>query len=182
MSDKNSVVVVFGTHMAAERAVQELQRSGFGMKKLSIIGKGSKGKDDVVGSYTITSGDRMTSWGLSGAFWGGMCGALFGSALVVIPGIGPLIAAGPVAAWMIGVLEGAVVGTGFGVVGAALCSIGIPTKSILQYETALKAGQFLLIAHGTPDEVTRAKKILDQTPGAASTLHLEVPLENVVRS
>ena len=67
-------------------------------------------------------------------------------------------------------LEGAAVGAGTGVVGAALAGIGIPKDSILRYETSLKADKFLLVAHGTPDEVERARGIV-QTAGGSVSIH-----------
>jgi hypothetical protein len=105
----------------------------------------------------------MKYWGKMGAFWGGIWGMLFGSAFFLIPGIGPLIVAGPLVSWIVGALEGAVVVGGLSAVGAGLYSLGIPKDSILQYETALKTDKFLLIAHGSADEITRAKEILSRT-------------------
>jgi hypothetical protein len=171
MPEKNSAVAVFDTHVAAEQAIQELQRSGFDMKKLSIIGKDYHSEEHVIGYYN--TGDRMRFWGKLGAFWGGLFGLLFGSAFFFIPGIGPLIVAGPMVAWIVGALEEAVLVGALSALGAGLYSIGIPKDSIVKYETALKAGKFLLLAHGTPEEATRAKKILDQTRLGPSALHLE---------
>jgi hypothetical protein len=71
--------------------------------------------------------------------------------------------AGPLVSWIVGALEGAVLVGGLSAVGAGLYSLGIPKNSILQYETALKTGKFVLIAHGFLDETTRAKEILDRT-------------------
>jgi hypothetical protein len=88
---------------------------------------------------------------------------LFGSAFFLIPGIGPLIVAGPLVAWIVGALEGAVVVGGLSAVGAGLYSLGIPKDSILRYERALKTDKFVLIAHGAVDEITRAKDILNGT-------------------
>jgi len=114
----------------------------------------------------------MKHWGKYGAFWGGIWGLLFGSAFFMIPGIGPLVMAGPIVAWIAGALEGAVVVGGVSAIGAGLYSIGIPKKSILQYETSLKAGKFMLVAHGTPDEVTRAKAVLSSSGASETQLHL----------
>ena len=52
-----------------------------------------------------------------------------------------------------------------------LYSIGIPKDSIVQYETALKADKFLVIAHGTPEEVEKARKVLDKTSENESVVH-----------
>ena len=158
MLNKNSVVAMFDQHTQAEEAVKQLQQARFDMKNLSIIGKGYHTEENVVGYYT--SGDRMKYWGTNGAFWGAIWGLLFGSAFFMIPGIGPIVAAGPIIASIVAALEGAVVVGGFGALGAGLFSMGIPEKSIVQYEASLKADKFLLLLHGTSDEVTRAKKIL----------------------
>ena len=131
------------------------------MKKLSIVGRDYHTDEHVIGYYN--AGDRMKYWGKMGAFWGGLWGMLFGSAFFLIPGIGPLIVAGPLVAWIVGALEGAVVVGGLSAVGAGLYSLGIPKDSILRYERALKTDKFVLIAHGAVDEITRAKDILNGT-------------------
>ena len=171
MSEKNSVVAIFESHTQAEDAVRELQTSGFDMKKLSIVGKDYHTDEHVVGYYN--AGDRMMYWGKLGAFWGGLWGMLFGSAFFFVPGIGPLLVAGPLVTWIVGALEGAAVMGGVSALGAALASIGIPKNSILQYEANVKAGKFVLILHGTPEEVLRAKDRLDQTQAAEATIHTE---------
>jgi hypothetical protein len=160
-SDTQSAVAIYNTHTEAESAVKELQKSGFDMKHLSIVGKGYHSEENVVGFYN--TGDRMKYWGKQGAFWGGLWGLLFGSAFFLIPGLGPLIAAGPVVAWIVGALEGALVVGGLSALGAALYSSGIPKDSVLSYESAIKADKFLIIVHGTIDEMTKAKEILEPT-------------------
>ena len=163
MAERNAVVGIFDSHLKAEASIKELQRSGFDMKKLSIVGKDYHPEEHVVGYYNV--GDRMKVWGKLGAFWGGFWGLLFGSALFVIPGIGPLLVFGPLVGWIVGVLEGAAVFGGLSALAAALYSIGIPKDSIVQYETAIKSAKFVVIAHGTADEVAKAKSIL-KTAGA----------------
>jgi hypothetical protein len=155
----DSMVAVFTTHIEAEGAVKELQKAGFDMKKLSILGKDYHAEEHVVGYYN--TGDRVRYWGKLGAFWGGFWGLLFGSAFLFVPGIGPIVVGGPLVAWIIGALEGAVVVGGLSAVGAALYGIGIPKDSIIKYETSLKANKFLVIAHGTTEEIDRARDILE---------------------
>lgn len=161
MSDNNIVVAVYDAHTGAEQAVKELQGSGFDMKKLSIVGKNPHAEEHVVGFYN--AGDRIKAWGKSGAFWGGIWGLLLGAAFFAIPGIGLVLAAGPVVAWIAGALEGAVVVGGISAIGAGLYSIGVPKDSILEYEIALKSDGFLLMVHGTPAEAARANQILKGT-------------------
>jgi len=169
MSVENSVVAVYHTHTDADRAVKELQRGGIDMHKLSIVGKGYHTDEKVVGYYNI--GDRMKYWGEVGAFWGGFWGLLFGSALFMIPGLGPILVAGPLVAWIVAGLEGAVEVGALGALGAGLFSIGIPKDSIVKYQTALTTDQFLLIAHGTAEEVAKARDIIESTNPASSTVH-----------
>jgi uncharacterized membrane protein len=169
MADQNAVVAIYNTHTEAEEAVRELQRSGFDMQQLSIVGKDYHTEDHVVGYYT--TGDRMKAWGRMGAFWGGLWGLLFGAAFFAIPGIGPVVIAGPLVSWIVGALEGAVVVGGLSALGAGLAGLGIPHDSILKYESALKADKFLLVAHGTPEQVNQAKSILDRTSLAEAAVH-----------
>src|SRR5580700_6439382 len=147
MSTQNSVVAIYPTRTEADAAVKELQRGGVDMRKLSIVGKGYHTDEHAVGYYN--TGDRMKYWGKVGAFWGGFWGLLFGSAFFMIPGLGPILAAGPVVAWIVGALEGAAVVGGFSALGAGLYSMGVPKDSIVKYEAAIKTDQFLLIAQGT---------------------------------
>ena len=170
MSKANSVVAVFETHDEADRAIRKLQKDGFDMAKLSIVGKDYHTEEHAVGYYN--AGDRMVYWGAQGAFWGGFWGLLFGSAFFWVPGVGPLLIAGPLVAWIVAALEGAVVVGGLSALGGALASIGIPENSIVKYETEVKNGKLLLVAHGTHDEVQRAKTLLKQTK-ATTTVHAE---------
>ena len=156
----NSVIATFKTHNQAEEAVKQLQHSGFDMKLLSLVGKGYHTEENVVGYYNV--GDRMLYWGTQGAFWGGFWSLLFGSGMFMVPGIGPLLVAGPLVAAIVGVVETAAVVGGFSALGAALMSIGIPNHSIVKYEASLKSGQFLMVVHGTPEEVERAKILLGE--------------------
>src|SRR5215831_7575778 len=169
MTEMNSIVALYDTHAEAEAAVRELQRANFDMKQLSIIGKDYHTEEHVVGYYN--AGDRMRYWGKMGAFWGGLWGFLIGAALFVIPGIGPVLVAGPVVGWIVGALEGAVVAGGLSAIGAALYSIGIPKDSILKYDVALKANQFLLVGHGTADEIAKAREILARTKPMELDVH-----------
>jgi len=161
MLENSTVVAVYPTHTDAESAIKELKQAGFDMKKLSIVGKDYHTEEDVIGYYN--AGDRMKYWGKLGAFWGGLWSLLFGSAFFLIPGIGPLVVAGPLVQTIVAVLEGAVVMGGMSALGAGLYSIGIPEDSVLAYETALKADKFLLVVHDCDHEIIRAREILEKT-------------------
>ena len=158
MAQENAVVAIYHTHTDAEAAVKELQKAGYDMKKLSIVGKDYQTDEHVTGYYT--TGDRMKYWGKLGAFWGGIWGLLFGSAFFWVPGLGQILVAGPLVTYIVAALEEAVLVGGLSAVGAGLYSIGIPKDSVVKYETALKANKFVVVAHGTAEEVKRAEEIM----------------------
>ena len=158
MLKAETLVAVFPEHQAAELAVKKLTASGFEMKDLSLVGKGYHTDEKVVGFYNI--GDRVKFWGSRGAFWGGFWGLFFGGLFLTIPLVGHVVVLGYLAAVLISGVENAVVVGGLSAIGAALYSIGIPKDSVLQYETAVKADSFLVMARGTPEEIVRAQDIL----------------------
>jgi hypothetical protein len=166
---KQSAVAVYNTHTEAEVAIKELVRAGCDMKKLSIVGKEFHTEEHVVGYYN--AGDRIRVWGKNGAFWGAVWGLLFGSALFVIPGIGPILVFGPLAAWIFGALEGAAVVGGLSALGAGLYSIGIPKDSILRYEKAVEAGKFVVVAHGYPEDISKILSVIAATNAAETKVH-----------
>jgi uncharacterized membrane protein len=169
VTTNSAIVWVFDSHTEAETCIKELQSHHFDMKKLSIVGKDYHTEEHVVGFYNV--GDRMKVWGRFGAFWGGFWGLLFGSAMFVIPGVGPLVVFGPMVGWIVGALEGAVVVGGMSALGAALYGLGIPKDSIVQYETAVKANKFVVVAHGTAADIAKAKEILAAHLLPSATMH-----------
>jgi hypothetical protein len=155
------VIAVFDDHPAAEAAVKKLTAAGFEMKSLSVIGKGYHTEEKVTGFYNL--GDKMKIWGSRGAFWGGLWGLFFGGMFLVIPVVGHVMILGYIGAAVFSAVEGAVIVGGLGALGAALSTIGVPKDTVVHYETAIKADGFLVMAHGTSEEMMRAKAILGDT-------------------
>ena len=131
------------------------------MNQLSIVGREYQTEDHVIGYYN--AGERIRYWGESSAFWGGTWGLLFGSAFFLVPGIGPLVVAGPLVSWIVESLKGAVTVGGLTPVGTGICSLGIPKDSVVHYESAIKYGKFLLIAHANNEDVFHAHEIISST-------------------
>ena len=171
--DRSLAIATFTNHPAAENAIKELSQRGFDIKKLSIVGRDYHSEENVIGFYT--RGDRIKYWGKLGAFWGGLWGLLAGAAFLMIPGIGPLLIAGPITTWVVGALEGAVLVGGVSALGAGLVGLGIPKDKGVNYETSIKAGKFLLISHGTNEDAKRANDILRQLRAEEVELHLQEP-------
>jgi hypothetical protein len=141
MGERNAVVAICHTHTEAEAAVKELKQAAFNVKKLSIVGKDYHTDKHVVGYYN-TGTDHMTYWGTASR------------------GIGPVLIAGPLLGWVLGALEETVETGGVTAIGAAFNNLGILKDSVLNYETALKSHKFILMAHGTAEEVARAQSII----------------------
>ncbi len=169
MDKENLTVAICESHTTAEEVVKELQKSGFDMKKLSIVGKDYHTEEDVVGYYNI--GDRMKKWGKLGALWGGFWGILFGSAFFIIPGIGPIVVGGPLVASIVGGLEGALAVGGLSALGAGLFSLGIPKDSVLRYETAIKSDKYLVIVHGSREDMAKAKATIEPLESTEIATH-----------
>ena len=161
----NSPATIFNTHGEAENAIRTLSRAGFDVKKLSLIGKGYHTEEHAVGFYT--AGDRIKAWGGRGAFWGGIWGLLFAPAVFLLPGVGLVAMAGPFVAMLIGALEGAVVVGSVSALGAALTQSGIPADQIIRFEAALKVDKYVLMVHGSAEEVEHARSLLAETAGVA---------------
>lgn len=169
MTQHDVVIAVFADHREANTAVGELIHDGFDIKNFSVIGKGYHTEESVVGFYNM--GERMRFWGKYGAFWGGLWGLFFGGIFLTVPVVGPVVVLGHLAVIVVSAIEGALVVGGLTAIGAALYSIGIPKDSVIKYEEAIKADNFLIVAHGTTDEMARAKAILAASHPKQLDLH-----------
>ena len=158
MAKEDTVVAVFANHPEADAAIKALASDGFAMKQLSLIGKGYHTEEKVSGFYNL--GDRVRFWGSRGAFWGGMWGLFFGGLFLTIPIVGHVVVLGYLAAVAISAVEGAVAVGGLSAIGAALASIGIPKDSVMSYETAIKADEFVVMVHGPQADGERARELL----------------------
>ena len=172
METTDTVIAVFADHNAAEAAVKKLAAAGFEMKKLSVVGKGYHTDEKIVGFYNM--GERVKFWGTRGAFWGGLWGLFFGGLFLTVPVVGHVIVLGYLATVAISAVETAVMVGGLSALGAALYSIGIPKDSVIQYEAALKADSFLVMAHGSAEEMARAKAILGTVNPSRIDVHAGV--------
>ena len=169
MENVDTAVAVFADHTAAETAIRKLAQAGFEMKNLSIVGQGYHTDEKVTGFYN--AGDRIKFWGSRGAYWGGLWGLLFGGIFLMTPVGGSVVVLGYLGAIVISALENAVIVGGLSALGAALYSIGIPKDSVVNYEAAVKTDKFLVMAHGTPEEMARAKSVLRTIEPSSLEVH-----------
>lgn len=182
MSDQ-SVIAVYDTLSKAEDAVRKLNQDSFPIKQVSIVAKDLESEREVHGF--VTTGDVAKDGAATGAWVGGLFGLLVGAAFIWVPGFGPLLVAGPLAAALLGGLEGAVVGAAGGGLLGALFGWGVSKQHVLKYEEVVKGGKYLVIAHGSADEVSKARNILVGTGATDLNVHpaqdAQIPAMNVRR-
>ena len=164
----SAVIGVFDTHDQAEQAVQALEAGGFPMRRLSIVGKGYQTEEKPTGFYT--TGDRVKTWGGVGLLWGSLWGLLVGAGFFWIPGIGLIAAGGPFLHLLATAAGSAVVVGGASALGAALVSLGLPKSDVIKYERYVKSDRYLMIAHGTAEEVARAAGLMQQKRAAETAV------------
>lgn len=178
MSEKQ--VAVFGLYSsraAVERATDELGMAGFSGADISVLmPKNLDGTNDM-GTEAATKAPEGAVTGVAtGGAIGGTLGVLAGAGLLMIPGVGPLLAAGPIIAGLAGLGAGATVG---GLAGA-LIGMGVPEYEAKRYEGHVQNGGILLSVHcDTSGEVMRAKEILEGTEASHISSSSETSVETV---
>jgi hypothetical protein len=160
MAKNTSAFGIYQTRAEVEFAVAELRKEGFRNTDISVLFSFNEGtKDFAVEKHTKVPEGAATG-ATSGAVIGGTLGWLAGMGALAIPGIGPLLAAGPIMAALAGVGVGGAIG---GIAGA-LVGMGIPEFEAKRYEGRVKEGGILLSAHcDDANWTTKAKEILHRT-------------------
>lgn len=162
MANKTAAFGIYPTHADAETAIEVLTRSGFPISNVSVLVPGTLGTRDMGTEKATKAPEGAVAGAGSGAVLGGTLGLLVGIGSIAIPGVGPLIAAGPIVAALAGMGAGGAVG---GVTGG-LIGLGIPEFEAKRYEGRLQKGGLLLSVHcDTSEEVSQAKEILERTGG-----------------
>jgi hypothetical protein len=161
MSSKNTAVFgIYATPGTAEAAVDHLLAKGFSNAAISVLLPDDESTRAFAHEKNTKAPEGTTAGVTTGGVIGGTLGLLAGIGALAIPGVGPLIAAGPIMATLAGVGVGGAVG---GLVGA-LVGMGIPEYEAKRYEGAVKGGGTLLSVHcDTSDQVDAAKAALKET-------------------
>src|SRR6202167_3656546 len=159
-SKKTAVFGIYSTREGVETAADLLARSGFPVTDISVLLPESLGTKDLGTEKATKAPEGAAAGAGSGAVLGGTLGLLAGIGALAIPGVGPLIAAGPIMAALAGMGVGGAVG---GLTGA-LIGAGIPEYEAKRYEGRIKNGGILLSAHcDTSEEIKRAKEVMKET-------------------
>jgi hypothetical protein len=164
-----SVVTTYDSLDKAEAAVRSLDKNKFPIQQVTIIAKGLENEKQVHGY--VTACDVSKQGAATGAWVGGLFGLLAGAAFLWVPGLGPLVVAGSLTSTLLGGVEGALAGAAVGGIFSGLAAWGISKQHILKYQDVVKAGKYLVVAHGTPDEVGLAHRVLEASGAAGIDVH-----------
>jgi hypothetical protein len=159
---KTAVFGIYSSVTQAEVAVDALVNEGFPNSDVSVLMSDNQGSKDFAHEKNTKAPEGTTTGVATGGVVGGTLGLLAGIGALAIPGVGPLIAAGPI----MGALAGLGVGGAVGGIVGALVGMGIPEYEAKRYEGRVKEGGILLSAHcDTSEQIDRAKAILKRTGG-----------------
>ena len=161
MAGKNTAVFgIYKSVSQAEHAVGRISSAGFSANDISVLLPDNQSTKEFAHEKNTKAPEGATTGVTAGGVVGGTLGLLAGIGALAIPGVGPLIAAGPIMAALAGLGVGGAVG---GLIGA-LVGMGIPEYEAKRYEGRIKDGGVLLSVHcDTSDEIKRAKDLLENT-------------------
>ncbi|QCJ41251.1 hypothetical protein FAY30_04705 [Bacillus sp. S3] len=143
------LVGVYDTEKEVIHAVEDLKRQGYTAEEISVIGK-DKDKINEINDVTGTKTEEgLAAGAATGGALGGIVGLLAGVGALAIPGIGPIVAAGPIAA----TLTGAAVGAGAGGLAGALIGMGLPEEEAERYEGYVNEGKFIVLVERRENRV-----------------------------
>jgi hypothetical protein len=178
---KNAVYGIANTPQQAESIVTRLQSLGIQTSDVSVLFPDKAGTRDFAHEKNTKAPEGATTGGLAGMGVGGALGLLAGIGALAIPGVGPLIAAGPIMA----ALSGAAVGGATGGLIGALVGLGIPELEAKQYEGKVRAGNILISVHTENSEQrSRARQALEEAGATdvSSTSEASVPKDSSKKS
>lgn len=161
MAGKNiSAFGIYSSREMAENSVDRMLAAGFRNEDISVLLQDNVGTKDFAHEKHTKAPEGTATGVVAGGIIGGTIGLLAGIGVLAIPGLGPLIAAGPIIGALSGIGSGGVLG---GIIGA-LVGMGIPEYEAKRYEGRIKAGGILLSVHCDDSNwVAKAKQLLKDT-------------------
>ena len=171
---KKAVFGIVANHSSAETVVNELNRAGFSSNDISVLFPDKEGTRDFAHEKNTKAPEGAVAGAGTGGIAGGTLGLLVGIGALAIPGLGPLIAAGP----LLAALSGAAVGAAVGGLAGALVGMGIPELEAKAYEGKIRDGNILISVHAEDGkDVDRVKELFKRlnVSDVGSTSEASVP-------
>lgn len=178
-TEKKAVFGIYMNRSEVEAAVARLKTDGFLASDISVLMPSPETSEKLAHENTTKAPEGTATGAGTGLVIGGTLGWLVGIGALAIPGVGPLIAAGPIMAMLAGAGTGAALG---GITGG-LVGYGIPEYEAKRYESIVKEGGILLSVHTeTEAELKRAKIALEQTGAKDIAATSEVTAANTKKT
>lgn len=155
---RKTIVAVYDNHQDARSATEALNREGFSDTEVSLVASDHKREYYREEDHHETAGEKAGHWAVNGGIWGGVAGLVAGLVGMSLPGVGPVVVAGPLGAMLGGVITGALVG---GLLGG-LTGLGIPEDEAHVYAESLRRGGTLVSVTIPEERVELATSTLDQ--------------------
>ena len=162
------LIAVYDAESRAQQAIEKLIDKGFPMDMMSVLGRIHPSGDDVLGIYHVKAGERIEAWAKQGALWGAIWGLFAGAAgMFILPGLGPILAAGPAVEAIVGAVGGAAVGSA-AMSGAAAAThlatamhrMGIPEERIDYLHREIEEGRYLLLLRVATEQIQEWKAVV----------------------
>jgi len=166
---KRTVVGVYDRYEDVIETIEALDNAGIDKKLISVIGKGNEKTRNRFEYYKHSQDAAF--WGELGAFWGAIVGFLLGAFMTWIPGVGPVIAAGPLMNALAGLAAGSVVGGSLSALVAVLVDWGMTEAEAKRYEDLVKQGKFLVIVHGDEEVMKKVRDLMNGHTNREVKLH-----------
>ena len=169
MTKKEWVVGIYDDKNDAKAAVTALLKEGIAKRAISVIGRGH---EEMIEDFELEKENSdIAFWGTQGAFWGAILGALLGGVFFVVPGFGPIVAAGPITAALAGMVGGAMTGGAALGLADALIEWGIGEAEAKRIEKEISQNRLAVVVHGDKEIVEKAYAILESLGKGEVKIH-----------
>lgn len=159
--NQQCVVAIYDSLDNARKAVQVLEQSQFPPDQVSLVTQSIH--TQVPEERTMQYGDQAEGNAGKGAGFGGLLGLLLGAPLLAIPGIGPVLLAGPLATAITGAIVGGFLGS--------MSGWGVHADHVREYEQRVRDGAILVVVNGTPQQLADAQRMLNESNAQEVHVH-----------
>jgi len=157
----STVIGVFDDRGQAENSMNEIRDAGITEDEISVIAKEGIVRGDEGENNGITGG--ISRGATTGGTIGGLAGLIAGAGALTIPGIGPIVAAGPIAAGLTGVAAGGITGS--------LVDMGIPEDRGEYYENEVKKGSIIATVEADRAKVNEVASFMRKNQARDVEIH-----------
>ena len=162
-----AISAIFSTLEQVDEVIRNLLKEGVPRDHVSVIGRNFQTETRISGFITKRDVilDGLKSGAIFGSLFGSLLSLLTGVGVLFIPFVGPVVAAGPLGAVLLGATSGAIAASaGAGLI-SVLTTLGMPEDKAAVYQTRLEAGEFFLVIDVPAEQVQGFEALLEQFGG-----------------